>query len=95
MAKVEIKALEQMDLQCHRARDVAGVAGDFAVTLQCVHVTQIDATAGGLDWTDQDSAGPHGVDVHVAVGAVFQLFGCQSVFVRRADQEGAEVAGIV
>ncbi len=72
------------------------MAGDLAVALARVHVAHVEAGAGHLDRRNEDRARAHRVDVHVAVGLVLrELLGRQRVVVRRADEEGAEVAGVV
>jgi hypothetical protein len=93
---VDAEAAEDLDLKGDGAGDVARVAGDLAVALQRVHVAEVDAAPGQLHRADDDRPGAHGVDVHVAVGLVLlELGGAQRKAVRRAHEEGAEVAGVV
>ena len=93
---VDAEALDHLDLERDRARHVACVAGDLAVALERVHVAEVDAAAVDLHGADEDRAGAHRVDVHVAVGLVaLQLLGREREAVRRADQERAEVARVV
>ena len=72
------------------------MAGDLAVALQRVHVAEVDAAAGHLDRADEHRPGAHRVDVQVPVGLVaLELLRVERVAVRRADEEGAEVARVV
>src|SRR5690606_32467654 len=85
-----------LDLEGDASGNIHSVPGDLAIALGGMHVAHIDAGALHLHRSDQDGAGPDGVDVHVAIGLVLgQLLSGDRVRVRRADEEGAEIAGIV
>ena len=93
---VDAQALDDLDLEGDGAGDVTRVPGDLAVALEGVHVAHVDAAAGDLHRADEDRARAHRVDVHVAVGLVaLDLLGRHREAVRRADEEGAEVARVV
>lgn len=93
---VDPQPRDDLDLEGDRPRHVARVAGDLAVALQRVHVAEVDAAAVDLHRADEDRPGPDRVDVHVAVGLRRgELLGRHRVAVRGADEERAEVAGVV
>ncbi len=72
---VKLQSLDNVNFQSGRACHVCGMTGDFPVTLECVHVSQIDAAAGYFDRADEDGAFANRVDVEMAVGLVCdQLF---------------------
>ena len=56
------------------ARDVGRVPRDLAVPLLGVHVAVVEAAALHLAGHDDRRSRAHGVDVHVPVGAVHEVF---------------------
>ena len=76
-----------MDLKRDNPCYVAGVARDFAIALQRVHVSEIDPSALYLDRADQNRTGSHNIDVQVSVSAEFQLLRRDRVFVGRTQKE--------
>ena len=72
------------------------MAGDLTIALAGVHVAHVDATTGDLHRGHENGAGTDGMDGQVSIGLVPREVVCgERIFMRRADEERAEIAGVV
>src|SRR5215831_18489352 len=68
---------------------------NFAITLERMHVSKVDARTRHLYRRQKNCARPDCINIHMAIGSKFQLLRCNGVFVRSANQRGAEIASIM